>query len=69
MKELAQGVDILVATPGQTARLDGSSHRPPDRLRSRSGRSRSTLNMGFIHDGCSVIAALPPKRQTLLFRP
>jgi ATP-dependent RNA helicase RhlE len=65
---LRRGVDVLVATPGRL--LDLMSQKlvsykslevfvldEADRM----------LDMGFIHDVKRVIAALPPKRQTLFF--
>jgi ATP-dependent RNA helicase RhlE len=65
---LRRGVDILVATPGRL--LDLMSERIVD----FSGieffvldEADRMLDMGFIHDVKRVIAALPKKRQTLLF--
>ena len=67
-KALTKGVDILVATPGRLLDL------------MRQGRVVLTkvevfvldeadrmLDMGFIDDVRKIIAALPPKRQTLFF--
>jgi ATP-dependent RNA helicase RhlE len=61
-------VDILVATPGRLldlvqqkfVRLDGVSHFIVD-------EADRMLDMGFIRDIRKVLAALPPKRQNLLF--
>jgi ATP-dependent RNA helicase RhlE len=68
VKELRQGVDILVATPGRL--LDLMNQRlvslqtvevlvldEADRM----------LDMGFIHDVKKILAAVPTQRQTLFF--
>jgi ATP-dependent RNA helicase RhlE len=65
---LRRGVDILVATPGRLLdlmnqrhlRLDGITHFVLD-------EADRMLDMGFIHDVKKIIAALPPRRQTLFF--
>ena len=68
IRELAHGVDILVATPGRLV----------DLCRSRAVTLAGTdclvldeadrmLDMGFIHDVRRLVAMLPRKRQTLLF--
>jgi ATP-dependent RNA helicase RhlE len=68
MKELAQGVDILVATPGRLLDLMDRRIVRLDRLEIFVlDEADRMLDMGFIHDVKRVIAALPPKRQTLLF--
>ena len=68
VRALADGVDILVATPG----------RLNDLVRSNALRlgqvdtfvldeADRMLDMGFIHDVRAIVARLPRKRQTLLF--
>ncbi|OGV58005.1 MAG: DEAD/DEAH box helicase [Lentisphaerae bacterium RIFOXYA12_FULL_48_11] len=68
VQALAQGVDILVATPGRLLDLMNQRHvrlggievfvlDEADRM----------LDMGFIHDIRKVIAVLPSKRQSLFF--
>ncbi len=66
--QLRRGVDILVATPGRL--LDHLSQGTVD----LSGvqilvldEADRMLDMGFIRDIRKVLAALPPKRQNLLF--
>lgn len=65
---LRRGVDILVATPGRL--LDLMNQRAAD----LSGveylvldEADRMLDMGFIHDIRKIIAALPAKRQNLMF--
>ena len=68
IKLLANGVDILVATPGRlldhvaqgTIKLDKIEILVLD-------EADRMLDMGFIHDIRKVLAVLPPKRQNLLF--
>jgi ATP-dependent RNA helicase RhlE len=65
---LARGVDVLIATPGRLldlmnqrfVRFDGLSIFVLD-------EADRMLDMGFIRDVKKVVAALPKKRQTLLF--
>ena len=68
VKQLARGVDILVATPGRL--LDHMQQKTVD----LSGveilvldEADRMLDMGFIRDIRRVLAALPTKRQNLLF--
>jgi len=65
---LRRGVDILVATPGRL--LDHLGQGTLD-LRGVEilvlDEADRMLDMGFIHDIRKVLAALPPKRQNLLF--
>jgi ATP-dependent RNA helicase RhlE len=68
VKELRQGVDILVATPGRLLDLMNQ------RLVSLSAvevlvldEADRMLDMGFIHDVKKILAALPAQRQTLFF--
>jgi len=68
IKLLANGIDILVATPGRlldhvsqgTVKLDKVEILVLD-------EADRMLDMGFIHDIKKVLAVLPPKRQNLLF--
>jgi len=68
IRQLRAGVDVLVATPGRLLDLHGRGFvdlsmvdffvlDEADRM----------LDMGFVHDVRRVIAALPRKRQNLLF--
>jgi ATP-dependent RNA helicase RhlE len=68
VRELRQGVDILVATPGRLLDL------MQQRLVSFQGlqifvldEADRMLDMGFIHDVRRIIAAIPRARQTLFF--
>jgi ATP-dependent RNA helicase RhlE len=68
IKLLQHGVDILVATPGRL--LDHMSQRTVDLSKVEIlilDEADRMLDMGFIHDIRKVLAALPPKRQNLLF--
>ena len=68
VRALSIGVDILVATPGRLldlkeqghARLGQVSHLVLD-------EADLMLDMGFLRDVRKIIAALPAKRQTMLF--
>lgn len=68
VKALQRGVDILVATPGRLLdlmeqrhlRLDSAAHFVLD-------EADRMLDMGFIRDVKKIAAALPRRRQTLLF--
>ncbi|MBI3230038.1 MAG: DEAD/DEAH box helicase [Burkholderiales bacterium] len=68
IKALRHGVDILVATPGRL--LDHMQQNTVD-LRHIEililDEADRMLDMGFIRDIRKVLAALPPKRQNLLF--
>jgi ATP-dependent RNA helicase RhlE len=65
---LARGVDILVATPG---RLLDLVHQGHVRLEKASflvlDEADRMLDMGFIPDVRKIIAALPERRQSMLF--
>ena len=65
---MAQGVDVLVATPGRL--LDLMNQRLL-RLESLSvfvlDEADRMLDMGFIRDVRKIVAAMPASRQTLLF--
>jgi ATP-dependent RNA helicase RhlE len=68
VKALAGGVDILVATPGRLldlmsqghVRLDAVTHLVLD-------EADRMLDMGFIRDIRRIVAALPKKRNSMLF--
>ncbi len=65
---LRQGVDIVVATPGRL--LDIYGQRAIDFSQVEIlvlDEADRMLDMGFIHDIKKVLAALPAKRQNLLF--
>jgi len=68
IKLLKQGVDILVATPGRL--LDHMQQGTIDLSHIEIlvlDEADRMLDMGFIRDIRKVLAALPPKRQNLLF--
>jgi ATP-dependent RNA helicase RhlE len=68
IKVLKQGVDILVATPGRL--LDHMQQGTINLSRIEIlvlDEADRMLDMGFIRDIRKVLAALPPKRQNLLF--
>jgi ATP-dependent RNA helicase RhlE len=68
VKALSKGVDVLVATPGRLLDLLGQKHLRLDRLEVFVlDEADRMLDMGFIHDVRRIIAALPPKRQSLFF--
>ncbi|MBC6956222.1 MAG: DEAD/DEAH box helicase [Chloroflexi bacterium] len=65
---LRNGVDILIATPGRLLDLMNQGFVRLDRLEVFVlDEADRMLDMGFIHDVRRVIAALPKRRQTLLF--
>jgi ATP-dependent RNA helicase RhlE len=68
VRALARGVDILVATPGRLLDLmnQGIVNLKFIEILVLDEGDRM-LDMGFIHDIRKIIAALPQKRQTLLF--
>jgi ATP-dependent RNA helicase RhlE len=68
VRALTRGVDVLIATPGRL--LDLMSQRAvsfTDLQVFVLDESDRMLDMGFIHDVKRIVAALPKKRQTLLF--
>ncbi len=68
VEALRRGVDILVATPGRL--LDHLGQRTVSLAHVEIlvlDEADRMLDMGFIHDIRKVLAALPPKRQNLLF--
>jgi ATP-dependent RNA helicase RhlE len=68
IKELQRGVDILVATPGRLLDLMNRGFVKLSHLEIFVlDEADRMLDMGFINDVRKVAAALPQKRQTLLF--
>jgi ATP-dependent RNA helicase RhlE len=68
IKMLANGVDILVATPGRLLDHVGQGTIKLDKIDILIlDEADRMLDMGFIHDIKKVLAVLPPKRQNLLF--
>jgi ATP-dependent RNA helicase RhlE len=68
IKQLKQGVDILVATPGRL--LDHMEQRTVDLSKVEIlilDEADRMLDMGFIRDIKKVLAVLPKQRQNLLF--
>jgi ATP-dependent RNA helicase RhlE len=68
VEKLRKGVDILVATPGRL--LDHHQQRTLDLSHVEIfvlDEADRMLDMGFIHDIKKVLAALPAKKQSLLF--
>jgi len=67
-QKLRAGVDILVATPGRLLDLMGTREAQLRHLQAFVlDEADRMLDMGFIHDVKRIIAALPPKRQSLFF--
>ncbi|MEQ8377242.1 DEAD/DEAH box helicase [Parvibaculum sp.] len=68
VRSMAGGVDILVATPGRLLDLMNQKHIE---LRRTSilvlDEADRMLDMGFVRDVKKIIAAMPQKRQSLLF--
>ena len=68
VQALNRGLDILVATPGRLRDLMNQGHARLDGVEVFVlDEADRMLDMGFIHDVKRIIAALPAKRQTLLF--
>lgn len=68
IRTLAQGIDVLVATPGRL--LDLSNQRAlslADVEILVLDEADRMLDMGFLRDIKKIIALMPPKRQNLLF--
>lgn len=68
IRDLRQGVDILVATPGRL--LDLVSQKAVDLSQVEMlvlDEADRMLDMGFIHDIRKILALLPKRRQNLLF--
>ena len=68
VKSVAQGVDVMIATPGRLLDLINQRHI---NLRGLEvfvlDEADRMLDMGFIHDIRKIIAMLPPQRQNLFF--
>jgi ATP-dependent RNA helicase RhlE len=68
VRALANGVDVLVATPGRLLDLVQSHALRLDRVETFVlDEADRMLDMGFIHDIRKIIGKLPAQRQTLLF--
>jgi ATP-dependent RNA helicase RhlE len=68
VKALARGVDVLIATPGRLLDLMRQGHLKLNKIEVFVlDEADRMLDMGFIPDIRKVIAALPKKRQALLF--
>jgi ATP-dependent RNA helicase RhlE len=68
IKLLANGIDILVATPGRLLDHVGQGTVKLDKVEILVlDEADRMLDMGFIHDIKKVLAVLPAKRQNLLF--
>jgi superfamily II DNA/RNA helicase len=68
VRMLANGVDVLVATPGRLLDLMQQRAVTLDRLEVFVlDEADRMLDMGFIHDIRRIVAKLPAKRQTLFF--
>jgi ATP-dependent RNA helicase RhlE len=67
-KELAKGVDVLVATPGRLLDLMNQGFITLRNVKYFVlDEADQMLDMGFIHDIKKLIAQLPPQRQSLFF--
>jgi ATP-dependent RNA helicase RhlE len=68
IEKLRRGADILVATPGRLIDLMGQGYIRLDRLEVLVlDEADRMLDMGFINDVRRIIAAVPTRRQTLMF--
>jgi ATP-dependent RNA helicase RhlE len=68
IRTLERGLDILVATPGRLLDLHGRGHVDLGAIEFFVlDEADRMLDMGFIHDVRKVLAALPKRRQNLLF--
>ena len=68
VRSLADGVDILVATPGRLLDLvKGNALRLGEVECLVLDEADRMLDMGFIHDIRKIVAKLPTNRQTLMF--
>jgi ATP-dependent RNA helicase RhlE len=68
VRQLKQGVDILVATPGRLLDLMGQGFVKFDDIEVFVlDEADRMLDMGFIHDVKRIMEKLPEDRQTLLF--
>ena len=68
VKNLRNGVDVLIATPGRLLDLMSQGHITFKDLKYVVlDEADQMLDMGFIHDVKRIIAHLPQKRQSLFF--
>jgi len=68
IKALAQGVHVLVATPGRLLDLMNQGHLRLDAVEVFVlDEADRMLDMGFIHDVRRIVQALPARRQTAMF--
>jgi ATP-dependent RNA helicase RhlE len=68
IKNLARGLDVLVATPGRLLDLVTTGHCRLDKVEHFVlDEADRMFDMGFIRDIRKVVKALPAQRQTLLF--
>ncbi|TWB23560.1 ATP-dependent RNA helicase RhlE [Nitrospirillum amazonense] len=68
VKALANGIDILVATPGRLLDLMTQGHVRLDKVEVLVlDEADRMLDMGFIHSLKKIMAKLPANRQTLFF--
>lgn len=68
IQALARGIHVLVATPGRLLDLMNQGHVRLDAVEIFVlDEADRMLDMGFVRDVKKIIAALPAKRQTLLF--
>jgi ATP-dependent RNA helicase RhlE len=67
-KELEEGIDIIVATPGRLIELNKQGHVPLSRIEYLVFDEADTIfDMGFIREVGQIIDLLPIKRQNMLF--
>ena len=68
VKQLRNGVDILIATPGRLLDLVGQGHLSLAHVEILVlDEADRMLDMGFLRDIKRILPLLPPKRQNLLF--
>ena len=68
LKHLRRGVDVVVATPGRLLDHLGRGSLDLSRIEVLVlDEADRMLDMGFIHDVRKIVAAIPARRQTLLF--
>ncbi|MGE4295498.1 MAG: DEAD/DEAH box helicase [Campylobacterales bacterium] len=67
-KELANGVDVIVATPGRLLELNKQGHASLTQIQTLVFDEADTIfDMGFIREVEQLIDLIPPKPQTMLF--
>jgi len=68
VRALQRGVDVLVATPGRLVDLMGQRHARLDAIEVLVlDEADHMLDLGFLPDVRRILAAIPKRRQTLLF--